>query len=181
MAMMKKIALKDFNSNNILFFNIQDSEQSSSILATKVLDRLYVVGLQESRLGGKNWHTAGPASSAKFQDYQHPEYARTGRYRAIHDYYSLGLTLLELGFWQPLRGWFKSSKYSTMSLKEFRQELIKKHVPLLGIGLGAVYRNVVHFCLMGTMDSAEDLDFNILENFAKNVVEPLKELADTHI
>ena len=96
---------KGFNSNNILFFNIQDSEQSSNpILATQVLERPYVVGFQESRLGGKTWQTAGPASCANFQDYQHPEYDRTGRYRATYDYYSLGLILLELGFWQPLRG-----------------------------------------------------------------------------
>lgn len=173
---------KDFNFNNILFFNIQDSEQSSSlILATQVLERSYVVGLQESRLGGKTWHTVGSASSANFQDYQHSEYARTGRYRAIYDYYSLGLILLELGFWQSLHGWFRSQRYSTMSLNEFRQELIKTRVPFLGVGLGAVYRNVVHFCLRGTMDSAEDLDINILEDFAKNVIEPLKELADLHI
>lgn len=172
---------KDLNSNNILFFNIQDSEQSSSpILAKHVIERPYVVGLQESRLGGKTWHTAGPASS-HFQDYQHPEYARTGRYRATYDYYSLGLILLELGFWQPLRRWSKDPRCLRMSLKEFRQELIKKHVPLLGVLLGAVYRDVVYFCLRGTMDSPEDLDINILEDFAKYVIEPLKELAEMHI
>ncbi|KAI4169214.1 MAG: hypothetical protein LQ343_005876 [Gyalolechia ehrenbergii] len=173
---------KGLNSNNILFFNIQDGEQSSSpILATQVLERPYVVGLQESRLGGKFWHTAGPASSADFQDYQHPEYARTGRYRATYDYYGLGLILLELGFWQPLRGWSRSQRYSRMSLEEFRQELITRHVPFLGAGVGAVYRNVVLYCLRETRDSSEDLDTKILEEFAKNVIEPLKELAEMNI
>lgn len=172
---------KDFNSNNILFFDIQDSEQSSSpILAKQVLERPYVVGLQQSRLGGKAWHTAGPASNDS-QDYQHPEYARTGRYRATYDYYSLGLLLLELGFWQPLHGWSRNLKCIEMSLEQFRQELIKTHVPLLGAVLGVVYRDVVHFCLRGTMDSPEDLDINILQDFAKNVIEPLKELAEMHI
>ncbi|KAL9100714.1 MAG: hypothetical protein Q9163_003940 [Psora crenata] len=173
---------KDFNSNNILFFNGQVSEQGRSpILATQTLERPYVVGFQESRRGGKNWYTAGPASSGDFQDYQHPEYARTGRYRAPYDYYSLGLILLELGFWQPLRGWSRNSRYSRMGLTEFRQELVKNHVPFLGAAVGVVYRDVVHFCLSGAMDSSEDVDSRVLEEFAKNVAEPLKELADIHI
>lgn len=173
---------KNFNSNNILFFNVKVSEQGNNpILATQVLERPYVVGLHESRLGGKNWDTAGPASSVHFQDYRHPEYARTGRYRATYDYYSLGLILLELGFWQSLRVWSRSPRCLRMDLSEFRQELVERHIPYLGVAVGAVYRDVVHFCLSGIMDSSEDLDIDILKDFAKNVVEPLKELAEMHI
>ena len=173
---------KSFNSNNILFFDIKSSElDRSSILATHVFERPYIVGFHESRLGGKTWHTAGPGSSADFQDYQHPEYVRTRRYRATYDYYSLGLILLELGLWQPLSAWSRSSKCSRMKLTEFREYLIDNKLPFLGAGTGAVYRDVVHFCLSETMNSSEDLDRDILENFAKNVIEPLKELAEMHI
>lgn len=49
------------------------------------------------------WHTDGPISGAIFQEYQHPEYLRTGRYRAAYDYYSLGLVLLEIGVWMSLQ------------------------------------------------------------------------------
>ena len=179
---------ENFHSNNVLFFNIRDSGQSdNSILATQTLERPYVVGLHKSRLGGKNWDTVGPLSpaiarsKADFQDYQHPEYARTERYRASYDYYSLGLILLELGFWKPLQVWATSQRCLRMSLAEFRQDLIDMRVPILGVAVGAVYRDVVHFCLSGSMDSSADLDINVLKEFAKNVAEPLKDLAETHI
>ena len=179
---------ENFNSDNILFFDIGDSERRNSrILASRALQRPYVVGLHKSRLGGTNWDSAGPVSQASqtsradFLDYQHPEYARTERYQATYDYYSLGLILLELGFWQPLRVWATSQRCLRMDLTEFRQELIKIHVPFLGVTMGTMYRDVVHFCLNGSMDSSEDLDISILKEFAKNVIEPLKELAETPI
>ena len=179
---------EDFNSNNVLFFNIKDSGQSDSlILTTQTLERPYIVGLHKSRLGGRNWDTAGPlnpastASIANFQDYQHPEYARTERYRATYDYYNLGLILLELGFWKPLQVWATSQRSLRMSLTEFRQHLIDMHVPVLGVAIGALYRDVVHFCLSRSIDSSADLDINVLKEFAENVVEPLKELAEMHI
>lgn len=173
---------KNFNSNNILFFDIKDRKQgSSSILTTQVLERPYVVGFHESRLGGKSWHTAGPANSADFEEYQHPEYARTKRYRATYDYYSLGLILLELGLWKSLGVWSRSPRCLRMDLSGFRHELIERRIPYLGVAVGAMYRDVVHFCLSGAMDSSEDLDSGMLEDFARNVTEPLKELAETHI
>ena len=173
---------KNFYSNNIIFFDIKKSEQKSSvILSTQALQQMYVVGFHESRLGGKYWETAGSASNADFQDYQHPEYARTQRYRATYDYYSLGLMLLELGLWQPLRVWATSSQHRRMDMIALRKDLIETWVPFLGIKIGAVYRDVVHFCLSGSMDSSEDLDIDILEAFAKNVIEPLKDLVEAHI
>lgn len=68
-----------------------------------------------------------------------------------------------------------------MNLADFRQELIDKQVPRLGVWVGAVYRDVVCFCLKGSIDSPADLDSTVLEAFTKNVVEPLKDLADMHI
>lgn len=165
---------KNFHSDNILFFNIKSSElDHSPILATQILEQPYIVGFQESRLGGNTWHTAGSTGSANFEDYQRPEYARTGRYRAAYDYYTLGLILLELGLWQPLRG----PRFSTTTLPEFRQKLLQTREPFLGPMVGALYRDVVHFCLSGTMESSEDLNINVLEAFAKNVIEPLRKLA----
>lgn len=68
-----------------------------------------------------------------------------------------------------------------MKLTEFRQYLIDKNVPFLDAESGAVYRDVIRFCLSEAMDSSEDLDRDILKEFAKNVIEPLKELAEMHI
>ena len=171
---------KNFNSSNILLFD-NSKQSSSNILAKQALERLYVVGLHKSRPGGNRWHTAGPASGGDFQDYQHPEYARTGRYQASYDYYSLGLVLLELGFWQPLHTWAKSQRCSRMNFNEFRQYLLTTQVPLLGISVGTVYRDVVHFCLSRTGHNSEDLDIATLKDFAKNAVDPLAELAEAII
>ena len=173
---------KNFYSNNIIFFDVKKSEQKSSvILSTQAFQQMYVVGFHESRLGGKYWKTVGSASNADFQDYQHSEYARTQRYRATYDYYSLGLMLLELGLWQPLRIWATSSQYRKMDMIALRKDLIETYVSFLGIKIGAVYRDVVHFCLSESMDSSENLDIDILEVFAKNVIEPLKDLVEAHI
>lgn len=173
---------ESFHSNNILFFNIKNSEQGNSFsLALQELKQSYVVGLYRSRLGGKEMHTADSIFSNAFQDYQHPEYARTKRYRPAYDYYSLGLILLKLGHWQPLCKMTRSLKYQKMGLEEIRQDLLQTRVPLLGIKTGAVYRNAVDFCLSGIMNSSKNLNKNNLNTFAKNVLEPLKDLTEIYI
>ena len=173
---------ENFHSNNILFFNVNTSGKKSFTIPSQDLDQPYVVGLHKSRPGGKLWITTGPTPGSHFQDYQHPECLRTGRYRAAHDYYSLGLVLLEIGFWLSLRVWSKSPQYSGMDLEQFRQELVKNCVPRLGVEMGAVYRDAVQFCLDGTIDeNDEDLDVTTEESFARKVIEPLEELKTAFI
>ena len=173
---------ENFHSNNILFFHIKKMDESNHI----PLDQPYIIGLHKSRPGGNAWHTEGP-SGAKFQDYQHPEYLRTKRFRLEYDYYSFGLVLLEIGFWRPLWAWSKQERCQKMNLAEFRQELVENYVPRLGAEMGAVYRDVVHFCL-STSDSAVtnqesdgssecgDPDGVAFKLFIENVIEPLEEL-----
>ena len=173
---------KTFNSNNILFCHIEKLDESHHLL----LDQPYVVGLHKSRPGGNAWHTEGPGG-AKFQDYQHPEYLRTKRFRLEYDYYSFGLVLLEIGFWRPLWAWSKQKGCQRMNLAEFRQELVENYVPRLGAEMGAVYRDVVQFCL-STSDSAVneqtrdgssyggDPDGVAFKLFTENAIEPLEEL-----
>ena len=173
---------ENFNPNNILFFQSQKPDESNHL----PLDQPYIVGLHKSRPGGNAWHTEGP-SGAKFQDYQHPEYLRTKRFRLEYDYYSFGLVLLEIGFWRPLWAWSKQEKCQRMNLAKFRQELVENYVPRLGAEMGAVYRDVVQFCL-STSDGAVneqqrdgssyggDPDGTAFQLFTENVIEPLEEL-----
>ena len=167
-----------FNSNNVVFFNIGNRELGSYTLPAEVLGRPYVVGLHKSRPGGRVWETTGPGTNAVFEDYQHPEYLRTRRYRAIHDYYSLGLVLLEIGFWRALCVWSESPKCLKMSAVEFRQELLERYVPRLGAEMGAAYQDVVKFCLDQPVDDdGDDLDIDTETVFTEEVIEPLEELA----
>ena len=92
---------EDFNSNNVLFSSrVEDNENDKNLSQT--LERPYIIGLNRSRPDGQAWHTQGSWNGENLQNYQHPEYGSTGRYRLEYDYYSLGLVLLEIGFWRPL-------------------------------------------------------------------------------
>lgn len=53
-------------------------------LPSEILGQPYVVGLHKSRPDGAAWQTEGPVLSGDrgLQDYQHPDYARTGRYQS---------------------------------------------------------------------------------------------------
>jgi hypothetical protein len=68
-----------------------------------------------------------------------------------------------------------------MSLNEIRQDLLQTKVSRLDVETGVVYRDAVHFCLSETMNSSEDLNRNVLDIFARNVIESLKDLAETYI
>jgi serine/threonine protein kinase len=166
---------ESFNPNNVLFFDSDDG-----------LWRPYVVGLHKSRPDGSFWQTEGPSVDEDLQDYQHPEYANTGRYRQAFDYYSLGVVLLEIGLWRPLKSW--QAKFRYLGMAEIRAELIKIGNARLGTKMGAVYRDVVIQCMDGSLahvvgrkdDEFEDKAI-VLGWFTQRVVEPLQRLAKAAI
>lgn len=172
---------ENFNSHNIVFFGCQPDDPQQRIIPSQDLSNPFIVGLHKSRPGGKSWYTVGPISGGSFQDYQHPDYAQTGRFKAIYDQYSLGLILLEIGFWRPLQTWSGSPACQKMNLEQFRHLLLERTVPNLGIEMGATYRNIVRFCLDAPAHSGEDLDKRTINSFAENVVRPLREMAESSI
>lgn len=179
---------ENFDSHNILFVNAEsndDDGSSSSHLPSQTLEHLYVTGLHKSRPGGKAWHSQGPAAGS--QNYQHPEYLSTKRFRLEYDYHSFGLVLLEIGFWRPLWAWSKQERCQRMNLTEFRHELVENYVPRLGAEMGIVYQDAVRYCLdppAGAVPEVTDagsvysgdpdgIDFRL---FTENVIEPLEGL-----
>lgn len=174
---------ENFHPNNIVFFNGEKEKRARGTLFLEhwALDRPYIVGLNKSRPGGNSWETDGPESN-DFQDYQHPEYASTKKFRPAYDYYSFGLVLLEIGLWQPLQTWTEKGDFERMDLDETRAALVERYVPRLAAEVGIVYRDVVKFCLSDGVDSSkEGLDTAILEVFSKNVVDPLRDLGEISI
>ena len=127
---------KNILSANIIFF------PPSKGSPVKYITSPYIVGFSHSRptLG----FTDG-SFNFKYINYQHPEYFRNElRFIPKFNYYSLGLVLLEIGYWELLQNikgdWNCSSK-------EFRDRLLTKRVSRLKETMGYIYYNVVDVCL----------------------------------
>ncbi|KAF5262763.1 hypothetical protein FOXYS1_6513 [Fusarium oxysporum] len=69
------------------------------------------------------------------------------RYRRELDIYSLGVVLLEIGLWYPIKRIFKDCQ--TEDLGVFSEQLKAKYVPELRGRMGRVYADVVVNCLKG--------------------------------
>lgn len=97
--------------------------------------------------------------------YKHPD-ADSAGYGAVpaHDVYSVGLLLLEIGMWLPLRKFWKPKYHSDRPL--FAERLRKTYSPKLASKCGSRYMKAVQKCLdapealidnPGCMDAAEYL------------------------
>ena len=73
------------------------------------------------------------------------------RYRKSYDVYSLGIVLLELGLWQPVKGLFNRHH----SLEASRDRMHKKLLPELRYRVGNTYYEVVKRCLEGDVGQAQ--------------------------
>jgi hypothetical protein len=79
------------------------------------------------------------------------------RYRRAFDIYSLGLILLEIGLWTPLKDIYKA-KYA---YETFKLRLEQFHYPSLAFAAGRTYESVVRRCLDdGLNDEIQSLDFD---------------------
>ncbi|KAG7284948.1 hypothetical protein NEMBOFW57_009563 [Staphylotrichum longicolle] len=102
-------------------------------------------------------------------------------YRREFDVYSLGILLLEIGFWCPIRRISRDSRAQTPAA--FASELRTRYVPELEGRMGKVYADIVAYCLAG--GSAQDCSVasngnssdeylaqtkRFLETFEQNVV-----------
>jgi serine/threonine protein kinase len=86
---------KNLTSSNVVFF---------PPIGTQVRDSVkepFLIGFSHSRSDEPQAFTEGMAESST-KDYQHPIYIKHGKgYRPEFDYFSLGIILLEIGFWKP--------------------------------------------------------------------------------
>ncbi|KAF8445462.1 hypothetical protein BDZ91DRAFT_753585, partial [Kalaharituber pfeilii] len=104
--------------------------------------------------------------------YHHPEYQgsnkKSASYNRQYDIYSLGLVLLELGTWDPIKD---SGKYN------FQSRLLKGPVEYLTSTMGNGYKKAVHWCLKDQFDTGSGLasmpDEERSEAFWDAVVVPL--------
>ncbi|KAI1423176.1 kinase-like protein [Xylaria sp. FL1777] len=141
---------KNLMSSNIIFFpgasKNDDSDTGNAQYRSKAIREPFLVGFNHSRPDDPLALTSAPAQS-DIRHYHHPAYLKENRgYRLEYEYYSLGIILVEIGFWMPLtkimEGWGGS-------YEERRQQLLKKRVPRLRQHMGRGYSEAVRFCLEG--------------------------------
>jgi len=160
---------KNISGYNIAFFRpiLEESSCPTSISSP------YLIGFSHSRPNDPRILTEGVSSDRKKLQYQHPEYLRRGHgFCPVHDYYSVGLVLLEIGFWRSLDAIIPSDRRPKKLRAQERVEYLRKEiVPLLGQRMGAMYRDAVDACLNG--DFPERGDNEIRNAFEAKVVNPL--------
>jgi hypothetical protein len=183
---------KSISSHNILIFC------KDGLIAYKHLPSAVLAGFAHSRLE-ESHHSFGN-QVIPFNLYEHPSYTclaaskakeAAPTFRRIHEYYSFGIILLELGLWltafalyQPFRKEMLSKLETSIVQKEvqileaFSQKLLDTYVPMLREKMGQHYMEAVRFCLTAEnlLESPED-DYDTRKRcgkeFKTNVVDKL--------
>jgi serine/threonine protein kinase len=137
---------KSLNTSNVIFFPEKVGAQGQSI------QEPFLVGFNHSRPNEPLAFTSGIADSDS-KHYQHPAYLKGGSgYRPEFDYYSLGIILMEIGFWLPFsqitRSW-------TGSYEDRRRKLLGDRVPQLRQRMGREYYEAVRCCIQCDFGGSE--------------------------
>jgi hypothetical protein len=144
---------KGLCSQNILFFIPTDAESGSGSssggsggvdYADEGALQAWITGFDYARPDDLREQTDKPAADPETDIYRHKLVLEGAvRYRRAFDIYSLGLILLEIGLWMPLRDIYKT-KYT---YETFKLRLEQFHYPSLAFAAGKTYGTVVRRCL----------------------------------
>ncbi|KAI1457219.1 hypothetical protein F4805DRAFT_198640 [Annulohypoxylon moriforme] len=177
---------KSFRSENVLFFppKIDRNADSLPILEGDLdFSEPWVLGYEFSR--PEAYFSQGQSDRCPTRDvYRHPD--RQGRptklFNKIHDIYSLGVVLLEIGLWQQATSLEKSGFANVRDPQTIKKHLVRHAEKRLASKMGEKYQRVVLTCLQNGFevkdDSKEDLKLqqafrmqviNVLENATKYI------------
>jgi hypothetical protein len=112
--------------------------------------------------------------------YRHPSALRnpTTEFRKIHDYYSLGVVMVEIACWKPMEELLM--KYRELRGEECKEEDIKKVREILmdnqalgsprdvAFRMGDIYRGAVEVCLKSDFGADDGPD--LLASFNRRVI-----------
>jgi HET-S-like prion-inhibition and propagation protein len=169
---------KTINSLNLLFFSSGNGPSSQQFS----LKEPYLSGFARSRMVNNVILTS--MGMAQFPDtlYCHPDVMGGERRTAtnshpLHDIYSLGTVLLEIGTWVRLEKRYIAGTDGPT----FRRELTQDAVPQLGPAMGTRYMQIALKCIEGRFDglanfngTEPDYNLNLLRSFYWEVVSVLK-------
>lgn len=145
---------KNVSSFNVVFFYKDDGRSRKSEAWMRALENPYFLGFMHSK-GQELGFTEGPTEDEQHRLYQHSEYLKgvgRVRYSQKHEYYSLGLVLLEIGLWKPLPAIVKANKPEEGRTRSNSDYIISQVVPQLSFLTGNRYRQVVRRCLEGDLE-----------------------------
>jgi len=179
---------KSISSHNILLLEKQPYPVPSSGPQRPIsLENPYFTGFAMSRPDKRGEDSSRSAADKDMELYHHRDVQGCdGRavagYRAIHDIYSLGIVLIELGTWRTIAKW--SPKHASSSL-DFKRYLLDKAVPYLGPSMGERYMIAVRKCLEGSFErlsgfsedeyNSPDYKNNVLQGLLWEVVTVLRD------
>lgn len=131
---------RNLSASTIVFFCEKEGDLMNS-------EAFYLTGFAQSRPDVDFTFTDGPTSiSDKDKYYEHPDHlSKKQGYQMRHDYYALGMLLLEIGIWNLL----PNAVPDWDSILDKRETVAQKIVPQLGASMGSCYRDVVATCLDG--------------------------------
>jgi hypothetical protein len=161
---------KQYNSHNILIFGHPPSSDST----TWRLGQAYVLGFDFSRPNEMEAVSDYAENNAALNLYRHPEGHGSARKRFCRafDIYSLGIMLVELGYWRPISEFWRNS----YDAHTFRNDLWTFHAPRLAAKTGLIYAGVVERCI-GELANPDLDDGESQRNFFWMVVNELSRLS----
>ncbi|KAH8684314.1 prion-inhibition and propagation-domain-containing protein [Tricladium varicosporioides] len=135
---------KGIRSQNIVFASDPLSENEGNGIPN--LKNPSILGFEYSRPDSLNVESdlVTLADPSQYM-YQHPRAQGPARerYSRAYDIYSLGILLLEIGYWRRISEFW----HEDYTMDSFREDLCSFHVPNLGSKVGKIYMEVVQTCL----------------------------------
>jgi Prion-inhibition and propagation len=174
---------KGINAHNILFFRSSTKNIWDGPSGPLSLRDPYFAGFALARPDGSDIQTSRRVPvTAGIALYRHPDVmglsgGPVARYHPLHDIYSLGLILLEIGTWVRLeKRYMQGSPYQA-----FRGQIFAAAVPQLGPAMGENYKRAVEKCLTGEFEGMDafmgnepDYALNLQRSFFWEVLDVVK-------
>lgn len=158
-----KYVHKNIRPSNIILMDPRPRDLVANKKKSRVLGQALLVGWSDARMNDASSRRLGGAQRARMEMelYQHPSRTTGGKvskYTFLHDVYSLGVCLLEIGLWTNFldeRDWPKLPQLSQAGRRATFQELARSALPRV---LGWAYADVVQKCLTCTDGGFGEVD-----------------------
>ncbi|KAH7000126.1 prion-inhibition and propagation-domain-containing protein [Ilyonectria destructans] len=172
---------KGLRSENIAFQDRQQIRKATPFLCGFDYSRPSVVGEE----------TEQPSHDPLHEMYRHPEIQfdvpRDGRagFQKVHDIYSLGVVMFEIGVWMPVYGILGidiAKPIKTSMVKSVQSNLLQKdNLDLLESEAGDVFADAVKVCLDGTLAPSKTLqsfeaDSQLQLGFGEHIIKNLERI-----
>ena len=164
----KGVLHRDLTSEGVIFFSSHESHKGDvKIWKEGIIRKPFIIATDT----GERDTVLATQGSIPSDIYQHPHIVRQTKKtrRPSHDYYSLGLLLLEIGLWMPLHKLWKP-RYTRL---DFKSRIEAVYVKRLISKCGRTYTRIIEYCLQAADQNYTTSAGRFQESFLQKVVEPL--------